>query len=151
MMLKYLNFNAKLRKIYKEFCAPVCKKYAINQTGYDILLFLGVDPAHNTARDIQETCMVKSSLLSVTIEKLIRAGYLKRENDRKDRRVQRLIPTKCAEALIADGFAVQRRFEAAIFQEMTEDDLALFESLLNKLLAAADKLEEEGEKERGIR
>lgn len=91
--------------------------------------------------------MIKSSILSVTIEKLIQAGYLLRENDPSDRRVQRLIPTKQAESLIRDGFAVQERFETAIFQDMTENDLQVFEILLNKLLTAADRLEHKGDKD----
>ncbi len=144
MTLKYLNFNAKLLKVYEQFCAPLCKKYAINQTGYDILLFLGMHPDHNTARDIRETCIIKSSILSITIEKLIQAGYLLRRSDQKDRRVQRLIPTKSAKQIIEEGIIVQERFEAAILQDMTENDLQTFAILLNKILNTTNKMEHKG-------
>ncbi len=143
MIVKYLNFNTKISKIYADYCAPVCKKYGINQTELDILLFLRSYPTRNTARDIREYRMIKSSLLSVMIEKLIRAGYLLRQNDQSDRRIQRLRLTARAEHPIQDGISAQSRFENAIFGTMASEELRALETLLQKISGAADRLETE--------
>lgn len=152
MIVKYLNFNTKISKIYADYCAPVCKMYGINQTELDILMFLRQYPARNTARDIREYRMIKSSLLSVMIEKLIRAGYLLRQNDQSDRRIQRLRLTPRAEHPIRDGISAQARFESAIFGTMASEELRALETLLQKISGAADRLETESisYKQRGI-
>lgn len=137
---KYNTINAKIQKIYEQFCAPVCKKYDINQTAFDILLFLGIHPDRNTARDICDARMMKSSLLSVTIEKLIQAGYLKRERDALDRRVQHLLPSESSAAIIADCIQTEKRFEAAIFKDLSEQESEAFANILQKISQTLEHL-----------
>lgn len=136
---KYLTTNSKIKQVYEHFCLPVCKKYGINQTAFDILLFLNINPNCNTARDICEMRMIKSSLLSVTVEKLIRSRFLIRENDKSDRRVQRLILTGQSEQFFRDAISAQEQFEAAIFQELTAEELSMFETVIEKVTAAAGR------------
>jgi hypothetical protein len=58
--------------------------------------------------------------------------------------VQRLIPTKSAKQIIEEGIILQERFEAAILQDMTENDLQTFAILLNKILNTTNRLEHKG-------
>ena len=44
--------STKTMKAYEAFCQPVCKKFQLNQTSFDVLMFLANNPKYNTARDI---------------------------------------------------------------------------------------------------
>ena len=39
---------------YSEVCKPLCRKYGLSQTAFDILMFLGNNPKYKTAGEIVE-------------------------------------------------------------------------------------------------
>ncbi len=87
------------------------------------MMFLANNPECNTARDICRIRGIKSGIASVTVEQLIGRGYLTRETDGKDRRMQRLYSTAEATPLVQAGQEAQRRFEEAIRQGLTDGEL----------------------------
>ena len=50
--IQFLSLGRRLANLYAALCAPICRQYGINQTGFDILLFCANNPEHNTARDL---------------------------------------------------------------------------------------------------
>jgi len=72
--IQIIAIGRKLSNIYSELSLPICKKYGINQTCFDILLFFANNPEHNTARDICEVRGIKSGIASVSVEILIENG-----------------------------------------------------------------------------
>lgn len=64
---------------YRKMCKPLCKELELPQTALDILLFLGNNPAYRTARDIVEIRRIKANLVSVHVDRLVREGYLERQ------------------------------------------------------------------------
>lgn len=82
---------------------PVCKTYGLSPTAFDVMMFLANNPECNTARDICRIRGIKSGIASVTVEQLIGRGYLTRETDGKDRRMQRLYSTAEATPLVQAG------------------------------------------------
>lgn len=50
--LKMIAIGRKLANIYAGLSTPICRKYGINQTCFDVLLFCADNPQNNTARDI---------------------------------------------------------------------------------------------------
>ena len=117
-----ISNGMKAMEVYARFCQPVCKKYDITQTGFDILLFFANNPSYNTARDVCRVRGIKSGITSVTVEKLISAGYLAREPDSQDRRIQRLRLTEQAAGIVQEGRRAQREFGEAISQGMTREE-----------------------------
>lgn len=98
--IQMIAIGRKLSNIYSELSLPICKKYGINQTCFDILLFFANNPKHNTARDICEVRGIKSGIASVSVEILIENGFLVRKDDESDRRRRRLILTEKADPVI---------------------------------------------------
>lgn len=94
--LDFVSLSSKMMKAYEAVCQPVCKRYQLNQTCLDVILFLANNPEYNTAKDLWEIRGIRSGNASVAIETLVRRGYLKREADAQDRRLQRLILTERA-------------------------------------------------------
>ena len=85
----------------------------------------------------------QSGIASVTVEQLIGRGYLTRETDGKDRRMQRLYSTAEATPLVQAGQEAQRRFEEAIRQGLTDGELETYAALTQKLLEHIDRLSQE--------
>ena len=140
---EFLTFWKKFVHVYEAFCASACKKHQMNQTSYDLILFLSNNPTLNTAKDICEIRGVKKGIISVTIDRLVSEGYLLRENDSNDRRIQRLFLTKKSDPIVADGRLMQKQYFAAITAGLSEEELDLFETVTKKMKQNIIKLERE--------
>ncbi|WP_370774903.1 MarR family winged helix-turn-helix transcriptional regulator [Roseburia sp.] len=98
-----LTANKKIMHVYESFCTPLCRKYQLNQSDLDLILFIANNPMYNTAKDVCEIRGIKKGIVSVTTERLVQSGYLIRKNDIHDRRIQRLCLTEKCQPIIADG------------------------------------------------
>lgn len=131
--LKMIAIGRKLANIYAGLSTPICRKYGINQTCFDVLLFCANNPQNNTARDICAIRGIKSGIASVAVETLITGGYMQRENDSSDRRIRRLFPTEKAAPIITEGRDMQSRFAVMLRSGITQEELASFERMTDKL------------------
>lgn len=131
--LKMIAIGRKLANIYAELSAPICRRYGLNQTCFDVLLFCANNPENNTARDICAVRGIKSGIASVAVETLIQNGYMTRESDPADRRIRRLIPTEKAIPLIEEGRTMQKRFADTLRSGIMQDELASFMTMTDKL------------------
>lgn len=141
----YFVLQKKISPAISCFCRPVCKKYEINQTCFDVLMFLANNGAeYNTARDLCAVRGIKPGLASVAVETLIRRGYLVRGADTKDRRVHRLFLTEAAEPLVTEGRAAQAEFFRAVTRDIPQEELAAYRQTAEKLLRNIRRLDKEG-------
>lgn len=141
--IEFMTVGKKLSNAYAGLCAPICRKYGINQTGFDILLFLANNPQYNTARDVCRTRGIKSGIASITVESLINSGFLLREDDPSDRRKHRLVPTEKAKDFISEGQKMQKHFTCVLKDGITEDELAAFARMTEKVTENIEKLGKE--------
>lgn len=135
-----LSVGTKIEQLYNRFCEPVCSRYGLNQKGLDILLFLHANPACNTARDICEQRMMKSGIVSVTVETLIQSGYLRREQDGQDRRLQRLFLTPAAQAPVRQGLAALKAFSAGAFSRLSPQEQEAYLLLGQKVTRSIEEM-----------
>ena len=138
-----LTTQRKFMYLYESFCIPLCKKYQLNQSDLDMMLFLANNPSYNTARDVCEIRGMKKGIVSVTTERLVKQGYLIRENDSADRRIQRLYLTKLCQEIVTEGKQMQRHFLEAITSELTEEEILLYQKISDKIRTQIIKLEKE--------
>lgn len=124
--LDFVSLSSKMMKAYEAACQPVCKKYQLNQTCLDVILFLANNPEYNTAKDLWEIRGIRSGNASVAIETLVKRGYLKREADAQDRRRQRLILTERAGAAIELGRQAQTTFGEQVTDGIAEEEMQLY-------------------------
>ena len=81
-----LEFARKTALAYNALCRPLCQELNLPQTAFDILMFLGNNPSYKTASDIVEIRHIKANLVSVNVDRLVREGYLMRQEVKGDRR-----------------------------------------------------------------
>ena len=74
-----IEFVQKFNLAYNAMCKPLCQQLKLPQTAFDILMFLGNNPQYQTARDIVKIRNIKANLISINVEKLVKEGYLRRE------------------------------------------------------------------------
>ncbi len=145
--IQIISIGRKLSNIYAELCLPICRKYGINQTCFDILLFFANHPSHNTARDICAVRGIKSGIASVSVETLIRSGLLVRTEDPRDRRKHRLSLTEQAAPIVSEGQKMQAYFSDVLRRNISEAEVQVFQELADKLEANLASFSKRGEAE----
>ena len=113
-------------KAYETFCQPVCKKYQLSQTSFDVLMFLANNPEYNTARDICEIRGIRTGIASVAVDLLVKNGYIHRQPDASDRRLTRLILTEKSEEIIQSGRLIQREFGAQLITGISDEEMTAY-------------------------
>ena len=131
--IKMIALGRKLSNTYCTMVQPILRKYEMNQTCFDILLFLANNPGNNTARDLCEIRGIKSGIASVAVESLIKSGYLTRENDKTDRRIHRLVPTENAQNAIFDGQEMQKIFTEKLRHGISDEEIEMFNNFIEKI------------------
>lgn len=138
-----IEASRKIALAYNAVCKPLCKQLGLSQTAFDILMFLGNNPAYKTACEIVEIRHIKANLVSVHVDRLVRDGYLTRRPAADDRRKTELYCTEKAQPIIAQGQQLQCAFFERLFADMSADIRAAFAVALRIIEKNLDDLLEE--------
>jgi len=136
-----LTAGAKARNLYDRSCRNLCKKYGINQTGLDVIMFLSSQPEHNTARDICSRRGLKSGLTSVVLEQLMHKGYVIRTDDPWDGRVKRLRLTENAAPIVEEGTVIQNSFMEKLGAGIDPGEFDEFWNLVNRIIVNIEEMD----------
>lgn len=139
--MDYLVIPRKLIHSYETVCNPFIKKYRLNQSDFDVIMFLANNPEYNTAKDICQIRDIKSGIVSVTVERLCQTGLLIRQADSSDRRIQRLILTPKSDDIVDNGRHIQKQFMDALIEGITPDEFRIYDEVTRKLTDNAAKIE----------
>lgn len=139
-MNRVFDFSAKMSRAYCAVCKPLCRELGLPQTAFDILMFLGNNPEYHTARDIVETRHIPANLVSVHVDRLVREGYLTRQQDKCDRRKTMLLCTGKAQSVIARGRQLQNAFFERTIADTDENARNAFLSVLETIEKNLDKI-----------
>ena len=85
------------KRAYGQAMEPVCLRHGITRMELDVLLFLAVNPALDTATDIVEKRRLTKSHVSLAVNALVHKGYLSRTFQENNRKTVHLV--LCASAL----------------------------------------------------
>lgn len=135
-----LTIFKKFLQAYTAVCKPLCKELGLSQSAFDILMFLGNNPAYKTASEIVEIRHIKANLVSLNVERLVREGYLKRQPIQDDRRKTELLCTQKAQPIIARGQQLQNGFFEQLFAGMGTDQRKAFSEALGTIEKNVDKI-----------
>lgn len=135
-----LTIFKKFLQAYTTVCKPLCRELGLSQSAFDILMFLGNNPAYKTASEIVEIRHIKANLVSLNVERLVREGYLKRQPMQDDRRKTELLCTQKAQPIIARGQQLQSGFFEQLFAGMDTDQRKAFSEALGTIEKNVDKI-----------
>ena len=140
-----VEFANKTGLAYGRACKPLCQQLHLPQTAFDILMFLGNNPAYKTASEIVEIRRLKANLVSVNVEKLVQEGYLTRCAVAGDRRKTELLCTEKAAPILARGRQLQKDFSESLFAGMDEARREAFAAALAEIESNLDAILEANE------
>ena len=121
------------KRLYDQTIEPITRRWGITRMELDILLFLANTPAYDTAADIVERRQLTKSHVSVSIQSLVRRGWLERTyrpGNRKSVHLRLLPPSAPA---VAAGQSAQSALRAQLSQGMTAEERAALESAFTRI------------------
>lgn len=125
-----VDFLKKLGNTYDEACKPICTKYSITKTGFDILMFLANNPEYRSASEVVDIRMIKANLVSVNVDKLVKEGYLVRKPVIRDRRKTELLITEKATSLVMEGKQFQKGMLDKLMKNTTSEQRKVFAQVM---------------------
>jgi len=93
--------------------------------------------------DISERFDITNAAASQLVDKLVQAGFIKREEDPQDRRAKMLNLRSKGRDLIQRGIEERYRWLDQLSEKLTADELAQVTDALNIMIRAAQELEAE--------
>ena len=142
-MSSNIEIFRKIALAYSAVCRPFCKKIDLPQTAFDILMFLGNNPAYKTASDIVDIRYIKANLVSIHVERLVQEGYLIRQPVKGDRRKIELLCTDKAQPVIEKGRQIQNSFIEKLLANADNDMRNTFYRVLHIMEESLDTILEE--------
>ena len=121
------------KKRYAQLLDPLCDTWDLNKTEVDILLFLANNPGLDRAADIVRIRQITKSHVSLSVSNLEQRGFVYRTFDPEDRRTAHLKLREEALPVIREGNRIQQEFFDRIFAGLSEEELALWRSILDRV------------------
>ena len=139
--------NAKFKKFLDKQVEKIGQDFGLKGVEVYVLLFISTHPDCNTGKKIQEGLNINKGYLSQVMEKLYKDGYIRAEQDAKDRRYIHYFSTETAEPIINKLHENKRRIDARIFEGVTAEEIETMQIIMKKIevnmqqfLAELDKL-----------
>ena len=138
--IDYFGSQQKAKKAYSRLLEPVCRQWGLNRTEVDILLFLHNNPGLDRAADIVNRRGLAKSHVSVGLAALEARQLVRRRPDETDRRATRLALTEQGVAVAEDARIAQRSFFFSIYEGITPEEFALWQSILQRVCKNIERL-----------
>ena len=140
---RFFSLMRRASTVFDKYHESLIKKWRLNSTSYEVLMFFADNPENNTARDLCRMLSMKTGIVSVAIEQLSSAGLLERRTDPEDRRIQRLYLTEKAMPIAEEGREIRKKFLERLKQAMSEEEFRTYYELSMKLRSTVDDMAQE--------
>lgn len=128
-----------IRKIYVNEFNACFKEDNYSPNEIDILLFLHNNPSINTSMQLCVCLNVSKTLVSRSIDSLIKKQLLISKTDEEDKRIQRLSITENAQPFIMKIESLRNKINQEILKDITKEELIQMETTLNKIKLGFEK------------
>lgn len=129
------DFGNIFRKLYSRGLKAVAEKYGLKINEISILSYLSLNGDKNTASNIVADLMFTKSHVSMSIDSLVKAGYVKKQADEKDKKVMHLILLPKADEVITDLKVARAELNGQMFKGFSGEELSELRSLLGKVIS----------------
>ncbi|MCK0091340.1 MarR family transcriptional regulator [Rhodococcus sp. F64268] len=123
----YLRYQGTIARIFDE--------YGINMASFDVLAALrrAGEPYRMTSGQLAESSLVTTGGVTLRIDRLEKAGLVRRERDADDRRIVHAELTEAGKKLIDEVAVAHFENETRMLAELSKDDQSELVQLLRKL------------------
>lgn len=141
MRVDFFDTMQRAKKKYAQMMEPICQTHGLTKNELDVVLFLSNNPEYDRAADIVAHRGMVKSHVSLSVAELEKKGLLTRIADPEDRRAVRLKLTEPANRIAEAGKTAQRKFFGQIFAGLTQEDMAIWQELMNRVCRNIDNLD----------
>lgn len=137
----YFDILSQSQKAYTRQLEPVCRKWDLTRSEVDVLLFLYNNPQFDRAADIVTRRGMAKSHVSMSVANLADRWLLVREFSPEDRRTAHLRLTQQGRVIAAEARQAQKEFFHLLYQDVSEEELDLWDKITRKVCENIKKLE----------
>lgn len=128
-----------LGKKMRELARRQAARYGINANELETILFLAHGPP-DTSKDLACRKGYSRSLVSKTVDSLLRNGYITTEQDGQDRRVMHLKLLPKAQSIVNEMEAMRKKMEDFSLKGVTKEELHTVVQVFSKIQKNIDSL-----------
>lgn len=136
----YFDILSQSQKAYSRHLEPVCKKWDLTRSEVDVLLFLYNNPEFDRAADIVTRRGMTKSHVSMSVASLADRELLERRYSPEDRRTVHLRLLEAGTRIAAEARAAQRQFFDTLYEGVSPEELALWDSIVRRVFENIEKL-----------
>ena len=129
----YFDTLLRARKGYSRIMDPICSQWDLTRNELDVLLFLYNNPGFDRAADVALLRGMAKSHVSLSVTNLEAKGLLLRRTDPADRRTIHLELTEDAKEIARQGQKAQQRFFSGIYAGLTQEEIAQWAAVAEKI------------------
>lgn len=129
----FMKFSWKLKKMYEKAFYLCEEELKLSQGEIDVLLFLHNNEPLDTAKDIVKYRYISKSMVSKSIDSLLKKGYLSCSTDSTDKRSIHLIIQPVAMPIVKKLLVVQERFLTILINDITENEYQVIKRVFDKI------------------
>lgn len=129
-----LLLGQQVKRSYDNMCRGLERAYGLTRNEIDVLLFLVNNPGYDTARDIVELRALTKSHVCKSVESLAARGFLRGEQDVRDRRCVHLKILPEAAPVVEACQKIQQEFIRTAYRGISGEERQIMERVFVKML-----------------
>ena len=127
------NYGTFFKKVIDKAYLEMAKKYCLTSNEIAIVSYLSTHPK-NTASDIAANLFFTKSHVSLSVDSLVKKGYLAKERDSCDRKIFHLLLTEYAEPVVRELSMRKQEIEDIFFQDFTDTEKIQLQQSIEKVV-----------------
>lgn len=120
--LDTLLYGMQFRRLMEKEMNPIESQYGLQKIDMQILIYLRHAGECNTSKDIMQLNMFTRGHISQSLSRLQRKGYVRMEQDLKDRRCTHNYLTEDARPIIVKLEEIYQKIREIVFDGVTEEE-----------------------------
>ena len=125
-----LESGSAIKKAKEKFFEDIIKQFHLTSIEITVLLFLK-NSGFDTATDIVNELFIAKSHVSLSVNLLNTKGYIKKMQDKEDKKITHLQLTERADEILEITNAKIKELENKLFNGITEEDKENMERIFN--------------------
>lgn len=117
---------------YKRLIEWLVKDTGVYRSQHRLLMHLNLQPNCSQAT-LAEHLEISPAAIAVSIKKLEKGGYIRRETDESDNRVHQVTITEKGGQVIQKSIAMFREVETQMFEGFSDEEMAQMEDFLERI------------------
>lgn len=128
-----LLYGRQFRKLIEQELDCLQKEYDLCKIDMHILFYLFNAGDKNTSRDIRNLKLFTKGHISQSLNRLQNREFIYMVQDKRDKRCMHIILNKTTEGIISRIHNAYDRINKIVFQNITEEEIQVLESVANKI------------------